>query len=252
MTQTDNRRLVRADRDQPVHEYIIVLFTLLILFNAYPISVAGFHWIWLPAVIIAAFSIAKLIERRFPSNRFHLLVQAPILLVGPIWLCSVGLTLETAGRMHGLWLILLILGVLHAVIVNALVLRYLNLDGMIQTMVRRGWITASDGIVEFVLPYRLDRRAGLPDWLYRLILAGRIFWIAVCVFGAVAFGGGVYSSVNITERLLNTTGTLALGMAVLFTRLWQTTLFLAVQRKFETGPLSPSLRKKPRYKVVQL
>ncbi len=223
---------VRMNKDGKTYEYAIVVAMILILFNFYPASVVGLAWLWVSAGVTMLFTLCHALELRWPGPRLQFIVQAPILFVGPLMYLSVVLTLWAGDRLHGLWLALLVLGGLHIVVMNALTIRYADNGSIIATMVRTKLITKHDEGTYFSLPYRIGKAANLPNWLYRLVWGGRCFWISVIVFGAIFFAPGVYSSVDIENRLLNVMGTLSLGFAVLFARLWQVPLFRRIQREF--------------------
>ena len=243
MNSSDLPRSVKADKNQGMLAYIVTLGAVLVLGNFFTASIIGLHWLILPATIVTLFGIAKVVERRNPNNWLHFFVQLPILSVGSIWFIDVVLILLLGGRLHGIPLILLTVAVPYTLIMNFLILRHLNIDFIIKSMAEKGLVTASKESIYFLIPDKLGIDAGLPDWLYRLVRVGRFFWIGVCIIGAIVYGTGVYSSVNTSERLLNITGTLGIGFAVLLSRLWLVPVFLATQRKFERGPLSPRMLK---------
>ncbi|MDP0927328.1 hypothetical protein Q0601_09120 [Paracoccus onubensis] len=243
MNAVDVPRSVRADKNQGLFAFVVTLGVVFILGNFFTASIIGFQWLLLPAIFTILFSVAKVIERQFPNNWLHFIVQLPILLVGSIWLIDVVLIFVYGQRLHGASLAILFLAIAYVVIINFLILRHMKTDEIVRSMIDRGLITVSKETIYFLMPDKLGADAGLPGWLYNLVRVGRVFWISACILGVIIYGTGVYSSVNATERLLNITGTLGIGFAVLISRLWLVPVFLAVQHKFERGPLPPCLLK---------
>ncbi|WP_417330708.1 hypothetical protein [Halomonas cupida] len=186
------------------------------------------------AAIIISFLIA--IERRHSRNRVHLALYSPVIIAGGVLYLSAVATMFSGDRVHGVWLVLTVVGGAHILIFNFLISCYMNTDSAIHIMNVGNRINIKDGRYYFNLPDWADSRIGLPQWLHLYLWASRIFFIAVCVFGAIVFGPGLYSSVGAYERLLNGAGTVQLGMGVLLARLWHFPLAVAVQRKFENLP----------------
>lgn len=241
MTNTGITRPVRMDKDQTLSEYTFGLGTFIVLFFVYAAAQTNIHLLWISGIMLTAFTLLNAYERSKPNNYAHFLVHAPVLAIGVIWYAAVVLTLHTGQQIYGMWAALLALGAMYIVTINALIIANLQPDKTIRTLLQKKLITVSDEKVYFALPYKLDRDAGLPDWLYTAICAGRIFWIIVMAIGVIFFVPGVYSSINVGERLVSSFGTLGLGFAVLGTRLWQIPLFLGIQRKFESNHLPEEL-----------
>ncbi|MDP0927326.1 hypothetical protein Q0601_09110 [Paracoccus onubensis] len=228
---------VRMEQDSRSLLYITMwLLLMFTLFMVVPIVIYG---IWLlfylaGAAIIIGISIG--IERKFLINRLHLALFSPILIGFGLLYISAALTMWAGGRMHGVWLFLVILGAMHILIFNALISYFLDTDTAIDFMRKTGRIGISEGRYYFLMPDFAKKQVGLPDEVMTAVWVGRAIFLVVCAYGAIVFGPGLYSSVGAYERLLNGAGTIQLGMGVLGARLWHFPLALAIQRKFERLP----------------
>lgn len=237
MTVKKNSTSVRMEQDRrSLLNITAVLLLMFTLFMVVPIVIYG---IWLLFYLAGAAIIIGIligIERRLSSNRLHLVLFSPILIgLGLLYISAVA-TIWAGGRMHGIWLFLVILGAVHILVFNALISYFLDTDAAIDFMKKTGRIGISEGRYYFLMPDFASKQVGLPDEVMTAVWLGRAIFLVVCAYGAIVFGPGLYSSVGAYERLLNGAGTIQLGMGVLGARLWHVPLALAIQRKFERLP----------------
>lgn len=209
-------------------------FVLFGLFFFYPAAKTGLGYLVIPLTIAALLSLAALIEARYPNNRLHLAIYSPVFLGGPIMILAAVLTLLAAGKLNGPGLWLVVLGVLYVALSNAYVIRHMDKSAMIDEMQARKLFRQKDQELYFALPFSIGKAAGLPAGGYKAILLARWAIIAMIFAGAVIYGPGAYSSVNTEPRLVQLAQTMMLGFGILFSRLWQLPLAIAVQRRFES------------------